>query len=81
MVPKLLTCSLTEGLALVPELLHELGVGEAEREERVHVHGELVVARLPAGGQLGPRAPTLERRLRRPGGRRHVCCARKTHNF
>ena len=32
--------ALTERLPLLPELLHELGVGEAEGEERVHVHRE-----------------------------------------
>ena len=56
---------LTERLPLLPELLHELGVGEAEGEERVHVHREHRRARLAAGLQLGPRPPPLEPRLRR----------------
>ena len=56
---------LTERLPLLPELLHELGVGEAEGEERVHVHREHRRARLATGLQLGPRPPPLEPSLRR----------------
>ena len=58
--------ALTERLPLLPELLHELGVGEAEGEERVHVHREHRVARILPARQLGLRAPPLEPGLRSP---------------